>query len=279
MKEGQASRTALGVAVRRAAHQLVDHPPVLDDPMVVRLIGDHYPRHMERAMHTVARDFRCSMAVRSRFAEDCLAEAVSAGVEQYVVLGAGLDTFALRNPFPGLRVFEVDLPATQKWKRQVLQRAGLAEPATMRFVPLDFERQTLAAGLEGAGLDAAKPTFFSWLGVVPYLTLAGFRATLETIAQMPEGSGVVFDYAVPRAMLDSKGQTAFDRLAERVATAGEPLRLFFTPQEMDEELRRAGFGRFEQVDFSDLNERYFKDRADGLKISPLGLGRMATAWV
>jgi len=276
MKTGQASRTALGVAVRRAAHQLMDHPPVMDDPIAVRLIGDHYPRHMERAMHTVARDFRCSMAVRSRLAEDHLAEAVAEGVTQYVVLGAGLDTFALRNPFPSLRVFEVDLPATQKWKRQMLKRAELVEPETMRFVPLDFEHQTLAAGLAEAGFDATQPAFFSWLGVVPYLTLEGFRATLETVAQMPTGSGITFDYAIPRAMLDAAGQTAFDRLAERVAAAGEPLRLFFSPEEVEAELRRAGFQHSEQLDFNDLNQRYFRDRADGLKISPLGLGRVAT---
>jgi methyltransferase (TIGR00027 family) len=279
MNTGQASRTALGVAVRRAAHQLVDHPPVMDDPIAVQLLGNHYPRHMERAMHSVARDFRCSMAVRSRFAEDRLRDAVSAGVNQYVVLGAGLDTFALRNPFPALRVFEVDLPATQKWKRQMLKRAGLIEPATMRFVPLDFEQQTLAAGLVGAGLATERPAWFSCLGVVPYLTLDGLRATLDTIAQMPAGSGVVFDYAVPREMLDAAGRTAFDRLAQRVAAAGEPLRLFFSPEELAEELRRAGFQRYEQLDFNDLNQLYFRDRADGLKLSPLGLGRVATAWV
>jgi methyltransferase (TIGR00027 family) len=279
MKSNQASRTALGVAVRRAAHQLMDHPPVLVDPIAVQLIGDHYPRHMERAKHLVARDFRCSMAVRSRVAEDRLAEAVAAGVEQFVVLGAGLDTFALRNPHPHLQVFEVDLPATQKWKRQMLQRAGLAEPASMRFVPLDFDRQTLAAGLAAAGFNSSRPAFFSWLGVIPYLTLAGFRATLESVAALPAGSGLTFDYALPRHLLDEKGQLAFDRLAYRVASAGEPLRLFFAPEELEAELRRAGFQRTEQLDFNDLNNLYFRDRADGLRISPLGLGRIATAWL
>ena len=230
-------------------------------------------------MHTVARDFRCSMAVRSRFAEDRLAEAVAAGVEQYVVLGAGLDTFALRNPFPHLRVFEVDLPATQKWKRQMLKRAGLVEPETLCFVPLDFEHQTLAAGLAQAGLDSGKAAFFGWLGVVPYLTLPGFRATLEAIGKMPSGSSVAFDYSVPPEMLDSVGRTAFDRLAYRVAAAGEPFKLFFTPPALEQELRGAGFHRFQQLDFNDLNQRYFRDRADGLKLSSLRLSRVVAAWV
>jgi methyltransferase (TIGR00027 family) len=279
MKEGQASRTALGVAIRRAAHQLVDIPPVLADPIAVRLIGDGYPRHMERAMHKVARDFRCFMAVRSRAVEDRLAEAVAAGVTQYVVLGAGLDTFALRNPFPALHVFEVDFPATQEWKRQMLEQSGLSEPASMTFVPLDFEHQTLASGLIEAGFEAEKPAFFGWLGVVPYLTLEAFRSTLETIARLPAGTAVSFDYALARERLSPLGQKAFDALSGRVADAGEPFQLFFTPEALEEELRRAGFHGFQQLDFDDLNQRYFRDRADGLKISPLGLGRVATAWV
>src|ERR1019366_3735017 len=116
MKTGQVSKTALVVAIRRAAHQLMEQPRILDDPIALRLIGTGYPHHMERASHRVARDFRAFMAVRNRQTEDQLAMAVAAGVTQYVVLGAGLDTFAYRNPFPALRVFEVDFPATQQWK-------------------------------------------------------------------------------------------------------------------------------------------------------------------
>src|ERR1035437_2155737 len=121
---GRASNTALRVAIRRAAHQGIDQPRVLEDPVAVKLLGSNYPRDMERAMHKVARDFRAFMAVRSRYAEDRMAEAVANGVTQYVVLGAGLDTFAYRNPSPSLRVFEVDFPATQAWKREMLKAAG-----------------------------------------------------------------------------------------------------------------------------------------------------------
>ena len=279
METGKASKTALGVAIRRAAHQLMDQPPVLDDPIALQLIGSAYPRHMERASHRVARDFRAFMAVRSRYVEDKLAEAVQQGTRQYVVLGAGLDTFAYRNRFPSLRVFEVDFPATQEWKKQMLARALIAVPAGLTFVPLDFEHHTLAEGLRDAGFDTREPAFFGWLGVIPYLTQQAFRATLDAIGQLPAGSGVGFDYAIAPERLSQEGRVAFAALAARVAAAGEPFRLFFTPEEMDSELRRAGFHRTEQLDSEQLNEAYFKDRQDGLRLSSVGLGMLTAAWV
>jgi methyltransferase (TIGR00027 family) len=279
MESGKASKTALGVAIRRAAHQLMDLPPVLDDPIAVRLIGSGYRGKIGRASHPVGRDFRAFMAVRSRYVEDQLAAAVHEGVAQYVVLGAGLDTFAYRNPYPSLRVFEVDFPATQEWKRAMLAEADIALPAELTFVPLDFERHTLAEGLAEAGFDSSAPTFFGWLGVVPYLTLTAFRATLDSIAQMPSGTAVSFDYALAPETLSEVGRTAFDALSGRVAAAGEPFQLFFTPETMESELRRAGFQRLEQLDSEQLNELYFKERADGLKLSPVKLGMLTTAWV
>jgi O-methyltransferase involved in polyketide biosynthesis len=235
METGKASKTALRVAIRRAAHQLMEHPRVLDDPIAVPLLGPGFARDMERAMHKVARDFRAFMAARSRYVEDKLACAVAKGVTQYVVLGAGLDTFSYRNPFAELRVFEVDFPATQEWKRAMLRKAGIEAPESLTFVPLDFERKTLAEGLEEAGF-------------------------------YPD-------------TLSPKRRMVFDALSERVAAAGEPFRLFFTPEEMESELRTAGFQRIEQVDSKQLNEIYFKDRADGLKLSDSRSGMLATAWV
>jgi len=279
METGRASKTALGVAIRRAAHQIMDRPPVLDDPIAVRLVGSGYPRHMERAMHRVARDFRAFMAVRSRYVEDKLAEAVARGVTQYAVLGAGLDTFAYRNPFPSLRVFEVDFPATQEWKKAMLDKASIALPAGLTFVPLDFEHQTLAEGLVESGFDAGMPAFFGWLGVIPYLTLEAFRATLGSIGQSPAGSGVGFDYALAPETLTPAGRIAFNALAGRVAAAGEPFQLLFTPDTLQAELRSGGFRRFEQMDSDQLNEIYFKERADGLRLSAVGLGMLVTAWV
>lgn len=279
MKIGTASKTALRVAIRRAAHQLTDRPLILEDPIAVRLVGDGFARDMERAMHKVARDFRLFMAARSRYVEDRLAEAVANGVTQYVALGAGLDTFAYRNPFPALRVFEVDFPATQEWKRALLEQAAIAVPASLAFVPLDFEHKGLAQGLAEAGFDSGKAAFFGWMGVVPYLTREAFRSTLGAVAQLPAGTGVSFDYAFSPETLSPSRRLVFDRLAQRVADAGEPFRLFFTPEEMDAELRRAGFARREQVDSDRLNEIYFQDRADGLKLSPAGLGTLVTAWL
>jgi methyltransferase (TIGR00027 family) len=279
MKTGKASKTALRVAIRRAAHQMMERPLILDDPIAPRLVGTGFARDMERAMHRVARDFRLFIAARSRAVEDHLAEAVARGVTQYVVLGAGLETFAYRNPFAELRVFEVDFPATQEWKLELLAKAGIALPANLTFVPLDFEHQTLAEGLAGAGFDARKPAFFGWLGVVPYLTLEAFRSTLGMIAQLHAGSAVSFDYTLSPETLSPQRRVVFSRLSKRVAAAGEPFQLFFMPEEMEREVHCAGFQRIEQVDAERLNELYFKNRVDGLKLSGAGLSRLATAWV
>jgi methyltransferase (TIGR00027 family) len=279
MKTGRASKTALRVAIRRAAHQIVEQPRILDDPIAVPLLGPGFARDMERASHKVGRDFRAFMAARSRYTEDHLAEAVTRGVTQYVVLGAGLDTFAYRNPFPSLRVFEVDFPATQAWKREMLAEAAITSPESLTFVPLDFEHKALAEGLAEAGFDASRPAYFGWLGVVPYLTLDAFRATLSAIAQLPTGTAVSFDYALAPETLSPRGRMAFDALSRRVASAGEPFQLFFTPDTLEKDLRHAGFHRIEQLDSDHINELYFKNRADGLKLSPVNLAMLVTAWV
>ena len=279
METGRASKTALRVAIRRAAHVLADPPPVLNDPIAVRLIGPGFARDLDRAMENVARDFRAFMAARSRFVEDRLADAVRQGVTQYVVLGAGLDTFAYRNPFRSLRVFEVDFPATQEWKRELLAQAGVDVPGSVTFVALDFEHKALAVGLDEAGFDASRPAYFGWLGVVPYLTTEAFLATLGDIVRLPEGTAISFDYAFPPDTLTPKRRAIFDRLAERVSAAGEPFRLFFLPDQLERELRTLGFNRVEHTSIDKLNELYFQDRADGLKLSPVGIGTLATAWV
>src|ERR1700733_10582132 len=170
MQKAKASRTAQMVAIRRAAHQLLDQPLVLNDPLALRIIGCEAEQALPsnpKEHHIFARAFRAFMVGRSRFAEDELAHAVAHGVRQYVVLGAGLDTFAYRNPHTGLRVFEVDHPATQAWKHERLQAANISVPSSLTFVPIDFERKTLDVGLEQRGFDANAPAFFSWLGVTP----------------------------------------------------------------------------------------------------------------
>jgi methyltransferase (TIGR00027 family) len=171
MQPGQPSLTARGAAGHRAAHQLLEDGRIFRDPLAVRILGgdpDEIAREAEAAPSR--RPMRLFIAVRTRFAEDALAAAAERGARQLVVLGAGLDTFAHRNPHEGagLRVFEVDHPATQAWKRARLAEAGLAAPPSLTFAPVDFERQTLADGLAAAGFDPAAPSFFTWLGVVPY---------------------------------------------------------------------------------------------------------------
>jgi methyltransferase (TIGR00027 family) len=281
MLEGNFSRTAQRVAIRRAAHQLLDQPKVLDDPLALRIIGAEAAEELRanpKEHHAFARAFRAFMAARSRYAEDELARAVANGVRQYVVLGAGLDTFAYRNPYPELRVFEVDHPATQAWKRGQLQAAGIEIPPSLTFVPIDFERQTLDDGLERAGFDGGAAAFFSWLGVTPYLTRDACVGTLSFVAQMPAGSGVVFDFAIDPALLNAGQREALDALSKRVAAAGEPFQLFFDPAKLQDELKGMGFHRTEFLQGKELNARYFKDRKDGLMVRG-GLGHLMGAWV
>jgi len=278
MQTGRASRTAFRVAQRRAIHQILDRPPVLNDPIAIPLLGSEFTCDAEQESTRFARAFRAFMVARSRLAEDHLAEAVAQGLTQYVVLGAGLDTFAYRNPFALIRVFEVDFPATQKWKRSLLSAAQIPVPANLTFVPLDFEHMTLAEGLAAARFDFAQPAFFGWLGVVPYLSLPAFRSTIETIGQMPIGSGVCFDFAQPPETLQPEFLRAFQALAARVAAAGEPFRLFFTPAQLEEELRAAGFTRVEILTPGEINDRYFSNRSDRLGMPRAGVGMFATAW-
>ena len=281
MQEGKFSRTAQRVAIRRAAHQLLDDPRVLDDPLALRIIGAEAAdalRSSPREDHNFSRAFRAFMAARSRYAEDQLAHAVKQGVTQYVVLGAGLDTFACRNPHRGLRVFEVDHPDTQAWKREQLLHAGIAIPDSLIFVPVNFERQTLADGLQQSGFNASDAVFFSWLGVTPYLTHAACMATLSYIAKMPAGSGVVFDFAIDRKLLNFGQKIALDALSRRVAAAGEPFQLSFDPRTLQDELKGLGFRRTEFLQGEQINARYFQDRTDGLRVRG-GLGHLLAAWL
>jgi methyltransferase (TIGR00027 family) len=281
MQEGKFSRTAHRVAVRRAAHQLLDEPRVLDDPLALRIIGSEAAEDLQsnpKEHQGFSRAFRAFMAVRSRYAEDELAHAVERGVEQYVVLGAGLDTFGYRNPWQTLCVFEVDHPDTQAWKLERLRAAGIPIPPSVTFVPVDFERQTLGAGLELKGFRADLPAFFSWLGVTPYITRESCMSTLAWVASLPRGSGIVFDFAVDPALLNAGQRQAFDALSNRVAAYGEPFRLFFDPGKLENELKSLGFRRTELLQRDQINARYFKDRADGLLVRG-GLGHLMGAWV
>lgn len=269
------SRTAWRVALRRAGHQLWDAPVVFHDPLAVRILGsdgDRALREMaQRRDEPFDRALRAFLVARSTLAEQLLAEAVERGARQYLLLGAGLDTFACRNPFPHLRTFEVDHPATQAWKKTLLQEAGIRLPPTAALAPCDFERDALPAALAHAGFDALAPTFVAWLGVVPYLTRDAFRATLIFLGTIGRdrhggGCGVVMDYTPPAEKMPEAERRVFEMLAARVAKAGEPFRLFFTEPQLAAELAAAGFGPLHSLRPAELNERCFANRRDGLYI-------------
>ena len=270
------SETALRVAMRRAAHQVLDNPKVFDDPLALRILGvvdrsasPPAPNWLEET--PLSRVLRASLAARSRYAEDELHSSVKRGIRQYVVLGAGLDTFAYRNPYPEdvLHVFEVDHAATQIWKRARLEEAGIQIPRSLAFCPVDFETGTLGDGLRQAGFDVCKRTFFSWLGVTPYLTYSAVIDTLRFVTTMPAGSGIVFDYMILPSLLDQPARLAFDRLANRVASAGEPFRTFFDPSSLRNSLMAMGFARIEDVEPEEMNARYFRERKDKMRVGNL----------
>ena len=270
------------VAVRRAAHQLFDAPIVLDDRVALRIIGNDAASRLttqaDEHRGRIARAFRAFRGVRSRFAEDELARAIGRGVAQYVILGAGLDTFAYRNPYAdgALRVFEVDHPATQEWKRRLLAAAAISIPSTLTYAPVDFEQHTLADGLAQVRFDPRIPTFFSWLGVTMYLTEEAVDATLRFVASTPRGGGIAFDYGVAKSRLGWKERLALRALSHRVAAAGEPFQTFFDPDEIRHRMTSFGFHSITDLGADELNARYFRDRIDGLCVSG-DIGRLVAA--
>jgi methyltransferase (TIGR00027 family) len=262
MQTGQPSRTALGVAGLRAAQQVLDHAAIFTDPLALRILGADAEAMVRDAETDVARQrLRWFIAIRTRIAEDALA-AVQNGVRQLVVLGAGLDTYAYRAPpSDDLRIFEVDHPLTQAWKRERLADAAIATPATLRFVPVDFEHEALADGLAAAGFDPAQQTFFSWLGVVPYLTEQAVFATLAFIAGLPGGAHVVFDYVNPTAsIVEESRRAAHEALAARVAALGETIQCHFDSETLRARLAELGFRDVEDLGPGHIAQRFFPGR-------------------
>jgi methyltransferase (TIGR00027 family) len=248
MEHGEPSRTAYSAARYRAAHQILENGAIFTDPLAVRILGT--PEE-ELLADSPRRGMRVFVAARSRFAEDAVAAAVERGVRQVVVLGAGLDTFAYRHPYADIQVFEVDHPNTQAWKRWRLAEAGIEVPASLTYVSVDFENESLADRL---ALDG--PAIFLWLGVVPYLTRSGFD---ETIAFVARGAGneVVFDYAEPLDRMSPMRRAALEARAERVARIGEPWLTYFTPEELAAELTALGFAEIEDLGPAGLAARFF----------------------
>ena len=256
-----ASRTALGVAALRAAHQTMDgEPKILDDPIAAVLLDDDWRPMLEalvREPDIVA--LRSRVLLRSRFAEERMAEAVRRGVCQCVILGAGFDTFAYRQPdwARGLRIFEVDHHATQAEKRRRLQKAGVLMPTNLEFVGIDFETVSLRDGLRASSLDFSEPTFFSCLGVLVYLTREAVDAIFALVAGFPVGSEIVFTF--------SQQDAAVSSLANKVKLLGEPWRTHFEPDALMQDLRALGFLEISFLTTDEAEQTYFRGRNDGLR--------------
>jgi len=249
----------------RAAHQLLDAPPrILDDSVIVTLLGKqvteriHQTRDAYQAPERLA--LRAHVVLRSRFAEDRLASAVQRGVTQYIILGAGLDTFALRQPdwAQRMRIVEVDHAATQGTKRDLLKRAGLAIPTNVQLASVDFEHETLREGLMRHKVSFTEPAFFSWLGVTMYLNEAAIDSVLQTIAEFPATSEVVLTFA--RA---DGPQSPFD---SRAAEVGEQWLSYFTPDSIGAKLRGFGFSLVEFLTPSEAEAKYFRDNENSLPV-------------
>ena len=272
--------SALRVGILRAAHQLLDIPLVFEDPFALRILG---PVEEESLRNDPMRydtprlnGLRASLVVRSRLAEEEWARSKQYGVRQFVILGAGLDTFAYRNQsHDSSRIFEVDLPLTQKWKRDCLRVAGIEEPASLTFAPVDFERSTLAEGLRAARFNDDEPAFFSWLGVTMYLEEAAVMNTLRFIASLPRGSGVVFDYGVLPTLLSPMERSAMEFIATRAAEHGERWKTYFDSSSFAGALHSLGFREVEDLGPQQLTERYLSGRMDGLRKS--GVTRLICA--
>jgi methyltransferase (TIGR00027 family) len=263
-------QTAVRVALWRALHVELDPPPhVLEDEIGLRLAA---PDEGWRARPDMdpqgTSSFRASIVARARFVEDAVADAAARGVRQYVLLGAGLDTFAQRRPELASRfqLFEVDRPEPQEWKRQRLMALGLGVPEWLRLVPVDFEAgSSWWDQLAAAGFDAHAPAIVASTGVSMYLSKEAIAATLRTIAQLPASSTLVMSYMLPLDLIDGE-ERRLREFAERGARAsGTPFISFFTPSQMTAVAEEAGLARCRCVSGDELAQRYFAGRADGLR--------------
>lgn len=256
----------------RAAHQLLDaEPKIFRDPLAVGLTHDTSAAEIRRRatelLTPASKLLRSAIVLRSRYAEDALAAAMARGMEQYVLVGAGLDTFALRQPVRAsrLRIFEVDHPATQRWKLERFLAAGARPPANIAHVPVDLESNGLEEALHAAGFDRRKPAFFSWLGVMQYLDERAVRSTLSCIAGLAPRSGVVFSFNPPDSELDDLDLEEARAAARRAGALGEPWRTRPTVEPLLDQLRALGFGRVEHLYPRRAQVLYFNGRKDGLR--------------
>ena len=261
--EGGAKGTSVNTAMSRARHSSLDSP-IFDDPLASRFIGEEGRALLE--MNRSAPDSRGTAPVRYRYAEDLLLDSLDRGVSQYVILGAGLETFAFRRSdlLPKLRVFEVDLEETQAWKLEILEKESIAIPAGLSFVAVNFESDDFLQRLESEGFIRSDPAFVSWMNVAGYLTPSAVEATLGRLASLAPGTEVVFNYVLPESMWGEEERALAPRkLMEKI---GEPVLSHFTPEEMEALLRKWGFSIEEHLGERDLLDTYIPGGADRFRV-------------
>jgi methyltransferase (TIGR00027 family) len=271
-KKGR-SVTAEAVSIQKSLHQMLDAAPkILDDPIAPRLTDPTSDTSKamiavaESATREVKSPFRAVFIMRSRYTEDCLAEALLRGVRQYVILGAGLDTFAYRQPSwaSSLRIYEIDHPASQEWKRERLEVAKVKIPENLTFAPIDFEITSLREGLTTVGFDFRVPSFFSLLGVTQYLTMEATESIFELVQSLPQGTEIVFEFIVPDDLMPANEASVFAKMASFAAESGEPWLTRLRPAELESRLTTLGFSQVTHLSPQVANERYFRGRNDEL---------------
>jgi methyltransferase (TIGR00027 family) len=275
MPEDQIStpdNTAVRTALWRALHVLADPPPhVFDDTIGLQLAAPEDGWRERPDMSAFTRPFRASILARARFIEDLVEEQAARGVDQYVILGAGLDTFAQRRPDPASRmqVFEIDQPGPQAWKRRRLVELDFGIPPFLHLVPVDFEAgDSWWERLTAAGFDAARPAVVAAAGVSMYLTRDAIMETLRRGATLAPGSTFAMTFMLPIDMLDAEIRTGVERAAAGAKASGTPFISFFAPAAMLAMARDAGFRQARHVSAASLAERYFANRTDGLRPPP-----------
>jgi methyltransferase (TIGR00027 family) len=261
--------TAVRVALWRAMHVQVDAPPhLIEDEIGLELAGPDEGWRLRPDMDPQGtRPFRASIVARARFVEDLVVEQTDRGVDQYVLLGAGLDTFAQRRPeiASRLRVFEIDQPGPQAWKRQRLIDLGFPVPEWLRFVPVNFEAGSWREALDAAGFDAGKPAVVASTGVSMYLTREANAATLREVAAFAHGSTLAMTFLLPPELAPLEERSGFERARQGARASGTPFISFFTPTDLQQMARDAGFREARHVSAAALVERYFANRTDGLR--------------
>jgi methyltransferase (TIGR00027 family) len=283
MSESQPSETALTAAAARAAHLVVDSVPhIFSDTAAASLLGDRAAEligyHRDNATHPILTAARAQVTCRSRYAEDQLAAAAASGVRQYVLLGAGLDSFCWRSALAErLRVFEVDHPRTQLWKRHALAAAGFDVPPWLTFVPADLGRDSVTDVLADCGFDRSAPAVISWLRVTMYLSIADIGQVLGFAAGCARGTQLIADHMLPEALRDPAGNMYVQLIATAAAERGEPWQTFLSPADIARELASQGTFTIEHLCQRDLVPARTWDRSDSLR--PIGLSMVVRATV